>query len=54
MSIAEPLSALKSELLQKLVPELVDLLAAGLHEGTPVHQVEEGLWSCCCGQDIKA
>ena len=44
MSIAEPLSVLKSELLQKIVPEVVELLAAGLQEGTPVHQIEEGLW----------
>ena len=27
MSIAEPLSVLKSELLQKIVPEVVELLA---------------------------
>jgi hypothetical protein len=44
MSIAEPLTVLKSELIQRIVPELVDWLAAALQEGTPVHHVEEGLW----------
>jgi hypothetical protein len=44
MNIAEPLTVLKSELLQKVVPELIDVLASGMKEGTPVHQVEEGLW----------
>jgi hypothetical protein len=44
MSIAEPLSVLKSELLQKIVPAVVQLLAAGLQDGTPVHQIEEELW----------
>jgi hypothetical protein len=44
MSIAEPLTVLKSELMQKIVPEVVDLLVSALHEGTAVHKVEEGLW----------
>ena len=44
MNIAEPLTVLKSELLQKIVPEIVDLLVSALHEGTAVHKVEEGLW----------
>ncbi len=44
MSIAEPLTVLKSELLQKIVPAIVDLLAAALDQGTPVHKVEESLW----------
>jgi hypothetical protein len=44
MSIAEPLTVLKSELVQKIVPELVDLLASAQQEGEPVHKVEEGLW----------
>ena len=44
MSMAEPLTVLKSELLQKIVPELVDLLASAQQEGKPVHKVEEDLW----------
>ena len=44
MSMAEPLTALKTEWTQKLVPELVDLLASALQEGTAVHRVEETLW----------
>lgn len=44
MSIAEPLTVLKSELVQKIVPELVDLLAAGLRDGTAAHKVEEDFW----------
>ena len=44
MSIAEPLTVLKSELLQKIVPELVDLLASAQEDGRPVHKVEEDLW----------
>src|SRR5271157_4166 len=44
MSIAEPLTVLKSELLQKMVPELIHFLASAQREGKPVHEVEEGLW----------
>jgi hypothetical protein len=44
MGIAEPLTVLKSELIQKIVPELVDVLASAMREGTPVHKVEEDLW----------
>jgi hypothetical protein len=44
MSIAEPLTVLKSELMQKIVPAVVDLLATAMDEGTAVHKVEEGLW----------
>lgn len=44
MSIAEPLTVLKNELIQKIVPEVVELLATALHEGMPAHQVEENLW----------
>ena len=44
MSIAQPLTALKSELLQKIVPALLDSLASALQEGTPLHKVEEDLW----------
>ena len=42
MSIAEPLTVLKNELVQKIVPEVVELLASALQEGMPAH--EEGLW----------
>src|ERR1017187_10943545 len=44
MSIAEPLTVLKNELVQKIVPEAVELLASALQEGMPAHEVEEGLW----------
>ncbi len=36
MSIAEPLTVLKSELMQKIVPEMIDLLASAVQEGTAV------------------
>lgn len=44
MSIAQPLTALKAELAQNLVPQLVDFLATALADGTPVHAVESRLW----------
>jgi hypothetical protein len=44
MSIAEPLTVLKNELIQKIVPEVVELLASALHEGMPAHKVEDNLW----------
>jgi hypothetical protein len=44
MSIAEPLTVLKKELLENLVPQILDLLQAALDEGRPVHHVEQGLW----------
>lgn len=44
MSVAEPLTVLKNELMQNLVPRLVGLLASARQEGTPVHRVEEDLW----------
>ena len=44
MSITEPLTVLKNELVQKIVPEVVELLASALQEGTPAHKVEENLW----------
>jgi hypothetical protein len=44
MSIAEPLTVLKNELIQKIVPEVVELLASALQEGMPAHKVEENLW----------
>ena len=44
MSIAQPLTALKAELLQTLVPQVLDVLTRALHEGTAAHQVEGQLW----------
>ena len=44
MSIAEPLTVLKAELLQTSVPQLVEQLAAALQEGKAVHVVEGDLW----------
>src|SRR5262249_23754330 len=44
MCSAEALTALKAELLQALVPQVLDVLARALREGTAVHQVEADLW----------
>jgi hypothetical protein len=44
MSIAEPLTVLKVELMQQLVPQVLELLSTALHEGTAVHLVERRLW----------
>jgi hypothetical protein len=44
MSIANPLSDLKMELMQNVVPQIVDLLATSIADGLPVHEVENGLW----------
>jgi hypothetical protein len=44
MNIAEPLTVLKAELAQTLLPQLLDVLNRALREGTPVHQVEGQLW----------
>lgn len=44
MSIAEPLTVLKKELLDNIVPQILDLVQAALSDGRPLHQVEEGLW----------
>ncbi len=44
MNITETLSVLKMELTQKLVPQIVDVIAEALAEGRPVHDVEGGLW----------
>src|SRR5262245_3859004 len=44
MSTAEPLTALKAELLQTLVPQVLDVLTRALRAGTAVHQVEAELW----------
>jgi hypothetical protein len=44
MNMAEPLTVLKTELLQKIVPQVVAQLTAALEEGRPVHLVERELW----------
>lgn len=44
MSIPEPLTVLKAELLQALVPQVLDVLTRALADGTAVHQVEGQLW----------
>jgi hypothetical protein len=44
MSIAEPLTVLKAELMQTLIPQVLELLTTALRDGTPVHQVERQLW----------
>ena len=44
MRTAEALTALKAELLQALVPRVLDVLTRALGEGTAVHQVEADLW----------
>src|SRR5215467_13167739 len=44
MSSAEPITALKAELLQTLVPQVLDVLTRALRDGTAVHRVEADLW----------
>jgi hypothetical protein len=44
MSIAEPLTVLKKELLERFVPQLLERLQTALQQGQPVHEVEQGLW----------
>ena len=44
MKITESLGVLKMELIQNLVPQIVDLLTDALANGRPVHDVEDGLW----------
>jgi FtsZ-binding cell division protein ZapB len=44
MSMADPFSALKMELQQNAVPQILRLLTAARSEGLPVHEVERGLW----------
>ena len=45
MSIPQPLTVLKKELLENLVPQILELLQTALSEGRAVHQVEDGLWN---------
>lgn len=44
MSMADPLTVLKLELMQNVVPQIVDLLTQAMGDGAPVHEVERGLW----------
>src|SRR5262245_60565531 len=44
MSIAGPLTLLKMELLQTIVPQLMDRLAEAVDQATPIHTVEQRLW----------
>jgi hypothetical protein len=44
MSIPQPLDLLKTELEQKLVPHLLQLLTAARANARPLHQVEQALW----------
>jgi hypothetical protein len=44
MSIAEALTVLQQELLEKFVPQLLERLQAAVREGQPVHAVEQSLW----------
>src|ERR1700692_3322445 len=54
MSIAEPLTILKKELLEKIVPQILDLLQTALHEGRPMHAVEGGLWELALQVSYKS
>src|SRR5262245_33414098 len=44
MSMAEPLTVLKMELMQNVVPQIVDLLSKAMADAVAVHDVERGLW----------
>ena len=44
MSIAGPLTLLKMEWLQTIVPQLIDRLGEALDQATPIHEVEQRLW----------
>lgn len=44
MSIPEPLTVLKKELTQSLVPHILELLLQARQDGRPIHEVELGLW----------
>jgi len=45
MSFAEPLTVLKAELLQAIVPELINQLLDAVQKATPIHEVESDLWA---------
>jgi hypothetical protein len=44
MSIAEPLTVLKAELMQTIVPQLVEELTEAINRADPIHEVERQLW----------
>lgn len=44
MSIPEPLTVLKKELTESLVPHILDLLLQARLDGRAIHEVERGLW----------
>jgi hypothetical protein len=44
MSMAEPLTILKKELIENIVPQILDALQAALRDGQALHRVEEKLW----------
>src|SRR5271167_4475282 len=44
MNIADSLTVLKMELLQTVVPQIVDLLEAATANAQAIHEVENGLW----------
>lgn len=54
MSITDPLTALKIELTQTIVPQVVEQLATALQKGLPVHTVERGLWDLLLGVGHRA
>src|ERR1700736_4846667 len=54
MSMAEPLTLLKAELLQTLVPQLVEKLAGALDCATPLHEVERQLWQALLATGHRA
>jgi hypothetical protein len=45
MNIPEALTLLKAEMMQVIVPQMVDQLASALQTGLPVHDVERQLWN---------
>jgi hypothetical protein len=49
MSMADPLTALKMELQQHAVPQILDLLTKARLDGSPVHEVEKELWDWLLG-----
>ncbi|HEV3261277.1 MAG TPA: ISKra4 family transposase [Gemmataceae bacterium] len=54
MSMTEPLTLLKVELLQTVVPQLVDQLAGALDHATPLHEVERQLWQALLATGHRA
>ena len=44
MSMTEPLTVLKAELMNRVVPQVLEQLESALHGGKALHQVEQTLW----------